>query len=91
MINITDRARKELKKMLASSVDNWYARLRLVSREQGSLGLGIDIEMPGDEVVEYEGAGVLVVEQGLAANLEGIILDVEDTTEGTQLVLCEKN
>lgn len=91
MINVTERACKELKKILTSSVDNWYARLRLISRGQGCLGLGIDIEMPGDEVVEHEGSGLLVVEHKLAASLEGVILDVEDNGEGTQLVLCERS
>ena len=91
MIKVTERARKELKRMLTSSVDNWYARLRLISRREGRLGLGIDIEMPGDELVEHEGSGLLVVEHELAASLEGVILDVEDNGEGAQLVLCERS
>jgi len=91
MIKVTERARKELKRMLTSSVDNWYARLRLISRSEGRLGLGIDIEMPGDELVEHEGSGLLVVEHELAASLEGVILDFEDNGEGAQLVLCERS
>jgi len=91
MINVTEHARQELKKILTSRVDNWYARLRLISRGQGRLGLGIDIEMPGDEVVEHEGSGLLVVEHELAVNLQGVILDVEDNGESTQLVLCERS
>ena len=91
MINVSERARQELKRILTSSVDNWYARLRLISRGQGRLGLGIDIEMPGDEVVEHEGSGLLVVEHELAASLEGVMLDVENNGEGTQLVLCERS
>ena len=91
MINVTERARKELKRILTSSVDNWYARLRLISRGQGRLGLGVDVEMPGDDVVEHEGSGLLVVEHELAASLDGVILDVEDNGEGTQLVLCERS
>ena len=91
MINVTDRARKELKRILTSKVDYSYARLRLISRSQGRLGLGIDIEMPGDEIVEHEGSGLLVVEHELAANLEGVTLDVEDNGESTQLVLCERS
>ncbi|MFQ5997140.1 MAG: hypothetical protein ACE5KP_05900 [Dehalococcoidales bacterium] len=91
MINVTERARQELKRILTASVDNWYARLRLIPRGEGRIGLGIDIEMPGDEVVEYEGSGLLVVEHELAASLEGVILDVEDNGEGAQLVICEKS
>ena len=91
MINVTERARKELKRILTSRVDYSYARLRLISRGQGRLGLGIDIEMPGDEVVEHEGSGLLVVEHELAANLEGVMLDVEDNGESTELVLCKRS
>ena len=91
MINITERARKELKRILSSKVDYSCGRLRLVDRGQGNLGLGIDIELPGDEVVEYEGSGLLVVEHELAASLEGVILDVEDIGKCTQLVLFERS
>ncbi len=65
------------------------ARLRLVDRGQGKLGLGIDIEAPGDRVVEYEGMGILIVEPGLAENLQRVTLDVDDTPEGIELVISE--
>jgi len=90
MLIVSEGAKKELKNLLAASVDMPQARLRIVDRGQGRVGLGLDIEMPGDEVIEHEGAGVLVVEHGLATSLDGVILDVENTVEGTELVLCEK-
>ena len=90
MISVTERARSELKRILTSIVDDPNARLRLIARGQGDLGLGIDIELPGDEVVKTDGSGLLVVEYGLAVTLEGVALDVDDTDEGTQLVICEK-
>ena len=91
MIDVTDRARQELKKILSSNVDNSYARLRLIDRGEGSLGLGIDIESPGDEVVEHEGEGLLLVEYELASSLDGITIDIDDTAEGPQLVTYEKS
>jgi Fe-S cluster assembly iron-binding protein IscA len=87
MIDITDRALKELKRILSYSVDYSYGRLRLIDRGKGHLGLGIDIELPGDEVVEYEGSGLLVMEQRLAASLDGITIDVDDTDGSAQLVI----
>jgi hypothetical protein len=90
MVNVTERARQELKRILTDSVDNWYARLRLLPRGEGRIGLGVDIEMPGDEVVEHEGEGLLVVERELAASLERVILDVEDNGGVPQLVIYEK-
>ena len=89
MIDVTERAKEELKKILCEKVDMPQARLRLTSGDGGQLGLGIDIELPGDEIIEYQGAGVLVVEQELAVNLQGIVLDVDDTPQGPQLVLDE--
>ena len=91
MINVTQRAGKELKKIRDSHVDNWYALLRLIPRGEGRVGLGIDIEMPGDQVVECEGVKVLVVERQLAASLEGITIDAEDNGGTPELVLLEKH
>ena len=87
MIGVTDRAKQELLKILFDKVDMPQARLRLTSGDQGELGLGIDIEMPGDEILEYEGSRLLVVEQNLAASLHGVVLDVDDTPVGPQLVI----
>jgi len=90
MINITRRARQELERILSTNVDMPQARLRLIERGQGKLGLGIDIEMPGDELVTHDGSAVLVVEHKLSASLEGVTLDAEGTDEGTQLIIYEK-
>ena len=90
MINITTQARQELERILSTNVDMPQARLRLVDRGQGELGLGIDIEMPGDELVKHDGSTVLVVEHGLAVGLKGVTIDVDDTPKGSELVICFK-
>ena len=87
MIGITQRAKDELKRMLTDNTDNCQAGLRLIDRGEGKLGLGVDIEMPGDHVVEHEGLKVLLVNEQLAGLLSGITIDAEDTNEGTELVL----
>ncbi|MFO8144058.1 MAG: hypothetical protein R6T78_05255 [Dehalococcoidales bacterium] len=89
MITVTDKAKQELKKTLSDNVDTPGAGLRLVAREGGQLGLGVDIEKADDEVVEFEGSKVLIVEKNLADTLNKITLDVEDTKEGNKLVLLE--
>ena len=88
MIDVTERAIQELKKILSAKADLPQARLRLTSIEEGKLGLGIDIDMPGDRVVEYKGSKVLCVEEALADSLDGVVLDVEETKDGPQLVIC---
>lgn len=91
MIYVTERAMQELKRILAEKVDWPEACLRLLGRDEGKLGLGIDIEAPDDRAIEYEGTKVLIVESGLDTNLKGITLDVDDTPEGVELVLSEKS
>jgi len=91
MINITERAKQELSKILYEKVDWPEARLRLMDRGQGKLGLGVDLEAIGDQIVEYEGIKVLIVEPGLATKFEEITLDVDDTPDGAELVISEKS
>jgi len=89
VIDVTEQAKVELKKLLGTSVDWPGARLRLMDRGQGRLGLGIDIESEDDQVVEYEGTGLLIVEGGLASRLERLTIDVNTKAEGIELVICE--
>jgi len=89
MVKVTERAKQELKKLLAQKVDWPEARLRLMDRGEGIFGLGIDIELPGDRVVKYQGVPVLNVERQLCASVAGITIDVDDTPEGVELVIDE--
>jgi Fe-S cluster assembly iron-binding protein IscA len=88
MIGITERAKRELKELLFKKSDMPQARLRLTGNRK-NLGMGVDIELPGDEIVEYQGKKILVVERRLAVSLKGIVLDVDDTPQGPQLVIDE--
>ena len=90
MINITRRARQKLERLSSTNVDMPQARLRLIDRGQGKFGLGVDMEMPSDEIVTHNGSTVLVVEQELSARLEGATIDTEGNDEGTQLIIYEK-
>jgi len=56
MMGVTERARQELERILLDNVDNPEAGLRLTARESGRLGLAIDVERPGDQVVEHDGS-----------------------------------
>lgn len=77
--------------MLTAKVDNPHAGLRLAISSPGHFALTIDVENPGDQVVEYEGSKVLLVEQGLAASLEEVTLDVEGTPEGPKLAIFRES
>ncbi len=90
MLSVTERAKQELKRLLRSSVDWPGARLRLIDRGNGKLGLGIDIEMPDDKIIEYEGAAILIIESELASSLKEITLDIDNTPLGPELVISEE-
>ncbi|MFC1862113.1 hypothetical protein ACFLX6_02360 [Chloroflexota bacterium] len=87
MVKVTERAKHELKRLLSQKVDWPEARLRLMDRGEGILGLGIDIELQGDKIVEYQGVKVLNVEHKLANRIKGITIDVDDTPEGVEFVI----
>ena len=91
MIGVTELAKKELKRILTDNVDHPEACLRLRINDQGQLGLGIDIKMPDDKVIEYEGSKLLLVDWELADSLENIALDVEESDEGSHLVIVDKS
>jgi len=86
MIDVTERAKQEFKKILSAKVDNPLAGLRLITSGD-QFAFNIDVEMPGDQVVEYEGSKVLLAEGELATRLKGHTLDIEDTADGPGLVL----
>ena len=90
MIYVTERAKQELKRLLVDHVDWPGARLRLMDRGNGRLGLGVDIEAPDDEIIEYEGTKLLLIDPGLATDLRDITLDVDDTPDGPELVISEE-
>jgi len=91
MLTVTELAKQELKKILFEKVDHPLAGIRLIKGEQpDSFGLTIDIEMPGDEVVEYDGSKVLIVGRELSEDLDGNVLDIEDEAQGKNFVVIER-
>ena len=91
MLEVTERARQELKRVLTANTDKPEACLRLTASEQGQLGLTLDEERQDDQVVEHEDSKVLLVEKNLADILQGITIDVEDTPEGARLVISSES
>jgi len=90
-MEVTERAKQELKKILTANTDKSEACLRLVTNEGGQLGLTIDVERDGDQTIEHENSKLLLTEKELADTLQGITIDVEETPEGTKLVSTDEN
>lgn len=85
VIEITDAAKKELKRILNENTQDPAMVLRLTATPDGSLGLMLDNTAAGDNVIEHDGVKVLVVEEGLAGMMSGVNMDVEETPEGPML------
>jgi len=73
--------------LTSANVDDPEIGLRLVVSEPQAFSLLLDKEQEGDQVVEHEGAKVLLVGQELSQALEGVTVDCQETTEGTRLTI----
>jgi Fe-S cluster assembly iron-binding protein IscA len=93
MLTVTERAKvtlARLKRQCQIEDDDVGLRLSLagsVEPGQGQFGLQADRETLGDQVVEYGGTKVLLVEEGLADVLSDATIDAEPTGRGDDLII----
>jgi hypothetical protein len=87
MIAVTDDAKLALKSVLTAKTDEAEACLRLYVDNQGKLQLAVDKGKKGDQTIEHEGSILLLAEEDLADKCEGLTIDVENTPEGTRLII----
>lgn len=89
IIRIRKRAARYLRRLLACQAQGPNQCLRLLPAPGGQAGLVLDRAREGDEVIEVDGAPVLLLDPTLAPILRGATLDCEDTPEGSQLTLVK--
>lgn len=87
MVTVTDRATEELRNILANAAPQPGQALRLVPSREGGLGLGLDEEREGDEIVKSGDEKILLVSSGIAEALDEATIDVQDSEEGPKLVI----
>jgi Fe-S cluster assembly iron-binding protein IscA len=87
MITVTERAKEELKAILIASEADPEEGLRLLPRPDGLFVLGIDTEMSGDQVVEYEGYKVLLIGIEYYRIFDEKTVDCLDTEHGALLLV----
>jgi Fe-S cluster assembly iron-binding protein IscA len=85
MIQVTEKASGVLLQALEAKADDETQGIRLTQVAGQGFGLGLDAEQEGDQVVEHQGRKVLLVDEALANQLEGAILDVVDSPRGPTL------
>ena len=91
MIYVTKEAKQELKKLLPGSEDSQDKSLRVIDKGQGRLELVSDCAKPDDEVVEFEGRVILVIEQKLISGQRNISLDAYTTSDVHRIVISEED
>ena len=77
MLAVTNPALELLDSILESTSTAEEQRLRLVHRGEGELGLALDVERDGDQVVTREERPLLLIEPALSTALDSSTLDAE--------------
>lgn len=90
MLDLTLRAKQELGRILRSSAEHPHQGLRLAGHPSGDIALMLDNPRRDDEVVEYDGARVLLADRELVAMLAGITIDLERVADSAYLVLSKE-
>jgi Fe-S cluster assembly iron-binding protein IscA len=91
MLIVTEDAKQMLKETLQEHSDDPETGIRLSVQEGGRFGISLDSESEGDQVVEHEGAKVLLIAPTLSNVLEGRTMDVHVTEEGPKLYITKGN
>lgn len=88
-VTVTERAVDELRNVLTETAPAPDQMLRLLATPEGSLALGVDRLREGDEVIEAQGADVLLVASNLLESLGDITIDCREAPEGERpALLC---
>jgi len=78
MVQITERAGTELRRLLAEHLARPQQGIRLRLNQEGGLAMAIDVPHNGDSVIRRDNAPVLIVDGRLAATLAQRVLDFPD-------------
>jgi Fe-S cluster assembly iron-binding protein IscA len=87
MVIVTDRAKEHLKDALLPQISQPGMTVRLAPTGPDRLGFVADQETEEDQVVEHDGATVLLIKGELADRLGDSVIDYTDTPAGPQLTL----
>ena len=87
MVNVTERAKDRLKQLLDTKTDDRSVGLRLEKTSSGQLGIFPDRERTDDQVVEHDGAPVLLIGQEIAQTVGDTTIDCEEGAPGPRLVI----
>jgi Fe-S cluster assembly iron-binding protein IscA len=90
MVEVTDKAREELRKLLLSSARDAETSIRLSYGTLGQFGLVLSREKDGDEVVQSHGLKVLLIGNEFMRLLDGMTFDVTSGPSKREFILTRQ-
>ena len=91
MVAIKTRAKKELRRIVETRPPDEGKYLRLTAppvwEGEGEFGIVIDEERVGDNIVDFGGIRILIIDPGVADNLSNAVLDFKDSPQGSRFTL----
>ena len=92
MLTVTTTAKEKFKEALQTRTTDPEIAMRIISSplKPNRLQLVLDKEKEGDQVVETEeGRKVLLIGADLVSALEGMVIDYQETPEGTGFTISK--
>ena len=89
MISLTKSAKDRLRSLSQHICDQTETVLRLTLNERGQHKFVPDCKREGDQVIEYQGVPLLVVDGTVSVALEGLQIDFVDNDKGQAWVLTK--
>jgi len=91
MVNVTERAKDRLKELLTAKSDDPSVGFRLEQTRPGEFGVLPGRGRANDQVIEHQGAVVLLVGQEIAQTLEDTTIDYDESGPDSRLVMLKRN
>ena len=86
-LTVTEQATAALKELLEVQDHESEQVLRLLAESEGIHGLQLDVPREEDQIVEYDGEAVMVLDPALSDDLTGNVLDLKETPSGASLTM----
>jgi len=87
VLTVTEKAKQELKKILLARSNDTNKSLRIQFKEPAQVGLVVDEEKEGDQVIQLGGMNILLIGEDVAQIFDGVVLDVREDQNGSKLVV----
>jgi len=91
MVTVTEKAREELGRLVATTSIANDKCLRLTTPPEwvgeGDFGIVIDVERNGDRVIDHQDLKVLLIDPSLAKQLSSSVLDFKNPPDGPRFTL----